>query len=71
MNQSFTAEAEVLWQKVPEWAKEKVLTNVWCGQCRGVITMINFSGKVVGDDLLLTGICKVCSCKVARLLESA
>jgi hypothetical protein len=71
MNESCTAEAVALWQKVPEWAKEKVLTNVWCGQCGRMSIMVNFSGKVVGDDLLLTGLCKVCGSRVARVLESA
>lgn len=71
MNESFTEEAKVLWQKVPEWAKEEVLTKVWCGHCRSITVMINFSGEVVEGDLLLTGICKVCSSRVARLLESA
>jgi hypothetical protein len=71
MNEPFRPEAETFWQLVPEWAKERVLTNVWCGQCQDRTTLIQVSGTVVEGDLLLSGICNRCGAKVARLVEGA
>jgi hypothetical protein len=70
MSDQFTPEALELWNKVPSWAKDKILTNVWCRNCKITITIVNYSGEVKGSDLVLTGTCRTCGSKVARLLES-
>jgi hypothetical protein len=70
MNEKFTPKAQKLWGKVPAWAQEKILSNVWCGECRGAVKMVDFSGKVVGNDIVLSGMCQVCKSPVTRVVES-
>ncbi len=66
----FTPQALKLWKKVPEWAQEKLLDNVFCGNCLVMTTIVDFTGGVEGGDLVLRGKCKTCGEKVARLIES-
>ena len=32
--------------------RQRLLSNVWCGQCRHETTITNFSGTIKGGDLL-------------------
>lgn len=70
MNDKFTPQELLLWNKIPSPIQEKLISNVWCGQCKSVTTIIDFSGQVKGGDLVLTGVCKACGSEVARLIES-
>jgi len=70
MNDRFTPKALSLWNNIPAWAQEKILSNVWCTKCRAVTTMVQPRGQVKGGDLLHTGTCKRCGAKVARLIEN-
>lgn len=70
MSENFTSQALKLWQKVPAWAQEKLLANVYCGNCVAMTTIVDFSGEVVGGDIVLSGVCKNCGSKVARVIES-
>ena len=51
--------------------RQRLLTNVWCGQCRHEVTITNFSGTIKGGDLLLVGKCAECHGNVARLIEGS
>lgn len=66
----FTAPAAKLWDGIPAEIRKKLLSNVWCGQCRHEVTITNFSGTVKARDLLLVGKCAECHGDVARLIES-
>ena len=66
----FTAPAAKLWDAIPTDIRKKLLSNVWCGNCRHEVTITNFTGAVKGGDLLLVGLCAVCHGDVARLIES-
>jgi len=66
----FTHQALELWQKIPEWAQEKLLSNVYCSHCNAMTTVVEFTGQVVGGDIVLKGKCQSCEGKVARVIES-
>ena len=67
----FTAPAAKLWAAIPAATKKLLLANVYCGHCRGSVTITNFSGVVRGGDLLLVGKCAECHGDVARVIETA
>jgi hypothetical protein len=51
--------------------RQRLLSNVWCGQCRHETTITNFCGAIKGDDLLLVGRCAECHGDVARVIEGS
>ena len=67
---TFTAPAAKLWEAIPAATRKKLLSNVWCGECRHAVTITTFSGAVKAGDLLLVGKCAECRGDVARLIES-
>ena len=67
----FTPLARKRWDAIPENIRQRLLTNVWCGQCRHEVTITSFSGAIKGGALLLVGKCAECRGDVARVVESA
>lgn len=65
----FTGPAAALWVAIPADDKKKLLSNVWCANCRHEVTITNFTGVVKGGDLLLVGLCSECHGDVARVIE--
>ena len=65
----FTPPARKRWEKVPDWAQERILETVWCGNCLTGTPMQLRSGKMENDCLLLEGTCKTCGNDVVRLIE--
>lgn len=65
----FTPEAARRWREVPQWAQEKTLENVWCGQCLGAVTIILETAKMVEDNLILQDKCKGCGGNAWRVGE--
>lgn len=70
MNKKFTPKAKVIWEGIPLHIQEKILNNVWCSNCSKGTTIKKFVGKVESGDLLLTGECAKCNCKVVRVVET-
>lgn len=68
---NFTKPARQRWESVPADIRQRLLSNVWCGQCRHETTITNFSGTIKGGDLLLLGSCAECHADVARVIEGA
>lgn len=68
---TFTQPARQRWESIPADFRQRLLSNVWCGQCRHETTIINFSGAIKGDDLLLVGKCAECHGDVARVIEGS
>ena len=66
----FTPPAAKLWKAIPTEYRKRLLSNVWCGDCRHEVTITNFTGTVKGGDLVLVGLCSECGGDVARLIES-
>jgi len=65
----FTGPTAKLWATIPVETKKLLLSNVWCGKCRRVVTITNFTGAVKAGDLLLVGLCSECRGDVARVTE--
>ena len=70
MNDKFTPQASLLWNRIPPSIQKRHISNVWCTKCLAVTTIIDFRGQVKELDLVLTGVCKTCGSKAARLIES-
>lgn len=67
----FTEPAHQRWESIPADIRRRLLSNVWCGQCRHETTITHFSAAIKDDDLLLVGTCAECRSDVARLIEGA
>ncbi|SFU83634.1 Protein of unknown function [Paenacidovorax caeni] len=67
----FTNPARLRWESIPADIRQRLLSNVWCGQCRHETTITNFSGTIKGGDLLLVGKCAECRSDVARVIEGS
>ncbi len=67
----FSTQAAKLWNAIPAETRRLLLANVYCGKCRGAVSIVNAVGSVKGGDLVLNGNCAVCGGDVARLIESA
>jgi hypothetical protein len=65
----FTAQARRRWEKIPEWAKKKILDNVFCGRCLGPVTIILETAAMKGKDLVLLGKCQHCGKDICRVVE--
>lgn len=59
-----------LWARVPDHGKRLILENVWCTHCETGVSIVDYTGSIVGCDLLLSGKCAVCGGDVARVVES-
>lgn len=68
---SFTQPARQRGESIPADLRQRLLPNVWCGQCRHETTITNFSGAIKGGDLLLVGQCAECRSDVARVIEGS
>ena len=68
---TFTEPARQRWETIPADIRQRLLSNVWCGQCRFETTITNFSGTIKGGDLLLVGTCAECRSDVARVIEGS
>ena len=70
-DERFTARAATLWATIPREARERILKNVFCGQCGGSVELIKFTGEEPDGDLVLTGSCAKCGQAVARVVETS
>ncbi len=66
---NFTSQARQLWENVPPHIRPKLLANVFCGECRGETTIVNFQGNVKQGMLVLEGSCQRCGSSVARVID--
>ncbi len=66
----FPLDAKRLWDTIPTRHKTQILNNVWCGDCTKMTTIVRYTGRMEGRDLVLEGECERCGGKVARLIEN-
>lgn len=66
---NFTPQARQLWQNVLTHIRPKLLSNVYCGECRGETTIVIYSGSVKQGLLVLEGSCQQCGSEVARVID--
>ncbi|HSH01739.1 MAG TPA: plasmid pRiA4b ORF-3 family protein [Anaerolineae bacterium] len=67
--QTFTRHAQKFWDAIPEHVQVNILSKVFCWQCTGLTTIVNFKGNIENGDLILQGQCIKCGGSVARLIE--
>lgn len=68
-NDPFAPDAARRWKKVPEWAREQILDNVFCTKCLGSVTIVLETAKMEQKALFLRGKCKFCGNEVCRVVE--
>ena len=63
MTGKFSPLAKRVWESMSPLHKTKILNNVWCFHCAKVTTIVHYTGKVKGGDLILEGECERCGGK--------
>lgn len=63
--------AEILWASISAKFQEAILTNVWCGNCREAVKIIDYTVGEIRGDVLLDGHCAVCGGRVRRHVETS
>ena len=58
-----------IWMELPADIRSKILSNVWCSDCRTAVTICDYSADFDGGVVVLRGFCGTCGHKVARVLE--
>ena len=69
--EQFTARAAALWGAIPTQARERLLKNVFCRNCRGSVEIIKFTGEERAGNLVLKDLCAKCGHAVARVVETS
>jgi hypothetical protein len=57
-----------LWQGLPIDTRRMLLSNVWCGECRKAVTIVDYHAELNGV-VVLQGFCGTCGHKVARVID--
>jgi len=57
------------WQRIPKDIREKLLGNVFCGNCKGAVRVIDYTVENDKLGLIIKGKCKNCGCNVVRVVE--
>ena len=58
-----------IWMELPADIRSKILSNVWCSDCRTAVTICDYNADFDGGVVVLRGFCGTCGHKVARVLE--
>lgn len=61
-------EALKLWMSLPADTRRLLLSNVWCGECRKSVTIVDYHAELRGV-VVLQGFCGTCGHKVARVID--
>lgn len=62
-------EALKIWMDLPADTRRKILSNVWCPECRIAVTICDYSTDFDGGVVVLRGFCSTCGHKIVRVLE--
>ncbi|SFT07229.1 hypothetical protein SAMN05428962_4161 [Paenibacillus sp. BC26] len=58
------------WKSIPQQLRDKLVRNVFCGNCSGAVEIVDYSIREEKRALLLTGKCRTCASPVARVVEN-
>ena len=61
-------EALKLWMSLPADTRRMLLSNVWCGECRKAVTIVDYHAELKGV-VVLQGFCGTCGHKVSRVID--
>ena len=53
MTNESSKQALGIWTAMPADIRAKIISNVFCGQCRGVVTIADYSVELVMPDVVL------------------
>jgi len=67
---AFTDKAFRRWEKIPECAKSRTLSNVFYTKCCTSAAIILESASMQQKELILQGKCAICGKQVCRVVES-
>ncbi|WP_027964107.1 hypothetical protein [Halalkalibacillus halophilus] len=62
-------EANRKWMALPKDIRNRLKDNVFCGNCSGATTIVNFIVEENEAGIILQGECKHCGKRVARVVE--
>lgn len=65
----FNKKAMQKFNQIPDDIKAKLLSNVYCSNCKDMVKIVDFEANMDKNDLVLNGKCGKCSGKVVRLIE--
>jgi hypothetical protein len=65
----FDKKAMQKFNQIPDEIKSKILSNVYCPNCKDMVRIVEFEATLDKDVLLLQGKCKDCYGNVTRLIE--
>lgn len=65
----FDKKAMQKFNQIPDDMTTKLLSNVYCSNCKNAVKIVDFIAKVINGDLILNGKCEKCSSEVVRLIE--
>ncbi len=57
------------WLEIPEFTRNKIIHNVWCGKCLNAAIIRDDTVHTERSGILLKGNCMTCGHEVARLVE--
>ena len=57
------------WKRIPENIKEKILSNVWCSNCREGVLVVDYKMESHEFGLVIRGKCCKCGNEVARVVD--
>lgn len=57
------------WNEIPKVTRKRILNAVFCGNCHGSTTVVDYSITDLDGDVYIKGKCKKCGHDVARLLD--
>ncbi len=65
----FTPDGLNHFRKIPKYIMKQILETVFCPTCGTGTTIIAYGGRMLGNDLILTGMCRICWGEVERLVK--
>ncbi len=66
---TFSAEAQAVWDRVPEDTRAKLLDSGLCTRCLATRHFDLVSAEIRDKELALIGKCGTCSARVVRLVQ--
>jgi hypothetical protein len=57
------------WKLIPDNIKQMILSNVWCSNCRDVVSVTDYQIETHDLGLIMSGKCSICGSDVARVVE--
>ena len=67
---TFSPRARNIWRSIPADTQLKILSTVWCTQCRNMSQITTIKANVCSGLLVLRGNCSRCGANAARVVEN-